>query len=359
MRMVWTIIGLGLTSMAMLTGCGGTADKAKEVPVAGQPYHHAPDGGFRNIPGSPERYATTWDFQKFFWGNIFRSKAVDVPSGHALTPAQAAASWDATTGDKLQWLGHSAFRWQLGATTLLSDPLLTDRASPFSFVGPKRFVPSPLAPEAARADVILLTHNHYDHLDVNTLKRLPNRDTVQVVVPLGVGDVVREAGIAHVTELDWHQSTRIGDVDITLAPAVHFSARWLNDRNRTLWGGFVLRQSGKAYYLSGDTTMNPTLFKDIGQQYGPFDYALVSIGAYEPRSIMIGSHMNPEEAVLAGEQLRGRTLVGHHWGAIRLTTEPAFEPPVRFANAARQAGFADDHIWVMKVGETRALTKQP
>jgi L-ascorbate metabolism protein UlaG (beta-lactamase superfamily) len=316
-----------------------------------------PEGTFANPSGSPQANATWWDFQKFFWSRIVFGGTPQVPPGHVIPAAQAQSQWQATAGDKLQWLGHSAFRMQVGGLTILTDPLLTSRASPFQWAGPKRFVPSPLKPEDARADLILLSHNHYDHLDLETLKALPNKDTVQVIVPLGVAPLVKSAGIAHVTELDWHQSITISNTTVTLLPAVHFSARWTNDRNATLWGGYLIKSGNLAIYQTGDTTYHPTLFKQIGQAYGPIDYALVPIGAYEPRKIMVGSHTTPEEAVHIGQDVSATTLIGHHWGALVLTTEDPFEPPVRFRAAASAAGVPEPRTWLLKVGETRPLIK--
>jgi N-acyl-phosphatidylethanolamine-hydrolysing phospholipase D len=279
---------------------------------------------------------------------------IAVPPGHALSEEEAAAGWEAVRGDKLQWLGHSAFRWQIGGTVMLSDPLLTARASPFVWAGPRRFVRSPLAPEEAEANLLLITHCHYDHLDLRTLMRLPHRQRLHAVVPMGLARLVRSAGIHQVTELDWHESAVIEGIDLTLLPAVHFSARTLWDRNCTLWGGFAVRHGGCHVYLSGDTAWHPTLFEEIGKRHGPFSHGLVPIGAYEPRSIMIEHHATPEEAVAIGQAVGARVLVGHHWGALRLTTEDPFEPPSRFLASARAKRPAEE-VWVMKVGETRAL----
>lgn len=339
---------------------------AMAVPVIAQPkpvpMPHTtsilnPDGTYSNPPGSPRAYATWWDFQKFFWGRIVFGGTPKVPAGFVMTPAQAANGWSSIKGDKLQWFGHSAFRMEISGTTILTDPFLTLRASPFQWAGPKRFAPSPLAPQDAAADLILITHNHYDHLDLETLKNLPNRATVHVIVPLGVGHLIHEAGIPNVTELDWHQTVTFNGLAITLTPSVHFSARWTNDRNRTLWGGYVIRSANLTVYQTGDTAYHPTLFKEIGREYGPMDYALVPIGAYEPRSIMLGSHTTPEEGVQIGQDVSATTILGHHWGAVVLTTEPPFEPPVRFQAAAQASGFTSAHAWLLKIGETRPLAR--
>jgi len=339
----------------MLGACSGS--KVPEGEVRCEASCRREDGRFANPPGSPVRTATRWDFQKFFWGGLLRDSTPEVPPGHALGAAQAALGWQAVAGNKMQWLGHSAFRLEISGTTVLTDPMLTRRASPFSWAGPVRYVPTPLQPEEIRADVILITHNHYDHLDMATLRRLPHKDTVTVVVPLGVGPLVREAGFTDVRELDWHQSLSLGAVEVTLVPAVHFSARWIDDRNATLWGGYVIQQVGGplALWHSGDTTTHPQVFKDIGERYGPLTHGLVGIGAYEPRSIMMGSHTTPEEAVAQGVQTGSRVLVAHHWGTIVLTPEPPFEAPGRFKAAAEAAGYAEENVWVMAVGETRGL----
>lgn len=348
---------LRLFALFALVAVAACANVGSQPQAVTSPSHHNPAGGFRNPEGSLQRQASWWELQKFIWSSLLAGSYNDpiVPQGHGLTEAEAAHGWQTSTGDKLQWLGHSAFRWTLGGTTILSDPLLTDRASPFTWAGPKRYVPSPLAPEQAMADVVLISHNHYDHLDTRTLARLPNKETVTVVVPLGVAPVVRkEAGIPNVVELDWGQTIRVKDVSVTLLPAVHFSSRWLNDRNATLWGGFKVEGNGKNIYVSGDTAYHPTMFKEIGKAYGPFDYGIIAVGAYEPRRIMIASHVTPEEAVMMAKDVRAKTVIGQHWGAIRLTTEDAFEPPERFAKVAKKEGLADGDVWLMKVGETRS-----
>ncbi|HYF36832.1 MAG TPA: MBL fold metallo-hydrolase, partial [Prosthecobacter sp.] len=372
-------------------------------------------------PGGPRGWATRGDFWRFLRGRLLSSdKDVVAPEGHALSAEEAAAGWEAVRGDKLQWLGHSAFRWQLGGTVLLSDPLLTDRASPFRWAGPKRFIASPLGPEEAGCDVVLITHCHYDHLDLRTLRRLGRREfkpgavgsrtgiggrtlpfkprergalgdrtlpfepgehgalgdstlpfelrergalgdrtprwSLRVVVPLGVGRMVRRSGLTDITELDWHEPVTVGDgVTVTLVPAVHFAARTVWDRDWSLWGGYVVRRGDLRVYLSGDTAYHPTLFREMGERYGPLDYGLVPIGAYEPQAIMVEHHATPEEGVAIGRDVQARRLIGHHWGALRLTTEDPFEPPGRFREAARQAGFADEAAVVMRIGETRAL----
>ncbi len=341
----------------VLTACGGKPSPKGEPTCKNSCRYQ--DGTFANPPNSPQRTATRWDFQKFFWNNmLFVEKSPEVPTGHVMDTTKAANQWANTTGDKIQWLGHSAFRYQISGTTILSDPLLTSRASPFQWAGPKRYVPSPLKPQDAQADLILITHNHYDHLDVETLKNLPNKDTVQVFAPLGVAPVIRQTGIKNVTELDWHQSTTFNGLTITLVPAVHFSARWLDDRNQTLWGGYTIRSTGVHpvnIYLSGDTTTHPTVFKQIGERYGPFTHGLVPIGAYEPQSIMVGSHTTPEEAAELGTHTKSNILIPHHWGTLVLTPEPAFEAMPRFQKAVEDQGYKPNQLWQLKVGETRPL----
>lgn len=341
---------------ALLAGCGSMVPQGE---VRCEASCQREDGRFANPPGSPQRTAGRWEFQKFFWGGLLRDKNPTPPAGHVLPKAEAARQWQTQVGNKMQWLGHSAFRMEIGGTTVLTDPLLTRMASPFAWVGPYRYVPSPLAPEDAVADLIVITHNHYDHLDMETLKRLPNKDSVTVVVPLGVAPLVKEAGIAHVVELDWHQSVSVRNLEITLVPAIHFSARWTDDRNATLWGGYVIAErEGKVplkIWLSGDTTVHPQVFQDIGSKYGPFSHGLVGIGAYEPRSIMMGSHTTPEEAAEQGVQTRSQRIVAHHWGTVVLTPEPPFEAPGRFRAAAAGLGYAPENVWVMAVGEVRGL----
>ena len=316
---------------------------------------HGRTGAFRNPPGSPVPGGGFGDWLRFFMRRaVTGGDPVTLPPGHVLPPEAVAAGLRGA-GDRLTWLGHSSFLLRLGPTTLLTDPFLTEYASPFPPLGPRRFAPPGLRPEELPAiDVILLSHNHYDHLDRPTLQRLADRGRITLVTALGVGRYLGDLGFAQVLELDWHQPAAVAGMTVTALPAIHFSKRGLFDRNATLWCGFLIEAAGRRIYFAGDTAYGPA-FEEIGQTYAPVDLGLVPIGAYEPRPLMRGSHATPEEAVAIGRHLQARRLVAMHWGTIRLTDEPPFEPPGRFKAAAESAGYAPDSCLVPAIGATMAL----
>jgi N-acyl-phosphatidylethanolamine-hydrolysing phospholipase D len=351
----------GLTRRALARGLAalplGLAGCTSADPGApGRPYHHTADG-FRNPPGSPERGGDFGDWTSFLFRRLGRgSPDVVLPNGHVLPTAEVHAGIDGQNGaDSLTWLGHASFLIRLDGCTVLTDPFLTDYASPLAPLGPRRFAPPALRPDQLpRVDVLLLSHNHYDHLDLATIEALPGKTQIQVVVPLRLAGYFGERGYPNVQELDWHQQTVVGGLRVTALPAIHFSRRTLFDRNQTLWTGYVIESRRKRLHFAGDTAYGP-VFAELAAGLDPFDLALLPIGAYEPRVLMRGSHTTPEEAVQVGRELRAARLVAMHWGSIVLTEEPPFEPPERFRRAAAAAGYRDDTAWVLRIGETRPI----
>lgn len=340
--------GLGLPLLAL----GG-----RQASAAGElPWHHLPGGGFRNPPGSPVSQASRGDWWSFMYRRLIAGDPpVELPAGHVLGPRATLAGLDEIRGDSITWLGHACFLVRLGGLVLITDPYLGEHASPLPPFGPKRFAPAPLAAaELPRIDVVLLSHNHYDHLDLQSLRTIGQRHRPIMVTGLGVSRYLDRGLFGAVYELDWYQRLDLAGAAITAAPAVHFSKRTFFDRNATLWCGFRIEAAGRSVHFAGDTTMAP-VFAEMGQRLGPAELALVPIGAYEPRALMVGSHCTPEEAVEIGRLLGARTMCGMHWGTIRLTDEPVFEPPVRFRAAMRAAGYGDEAAWVLALGETRAV----
>jgi N-acyl-phosphatidylethanolamine-hydrolysing phospholipase D len=327
---------------------GGAADR---------PSHHT-TAGFRNPPGSgPARGGNLGAWTSFLYRRTFRRAAVAVPEGHVLPGSEAMDGVfnRRSDADRLTWLGHSSFLVRLDGLNILTDPFLTDYASPVPPFGPKRFAPPGLPPaQLPPIDLLLLSHNHYDHLDLRTLEALAGKDRIEVVVPLRLARYFEERGYRRVHELDWHQELALGEITIRALPAIHFSERSPFDRNRTLWTGYAIEGRSKRVYFAGDTAYGP-VFQELGRSGTPFDLALLPIGAYEPRALMRAGHVTPEEAVAIGGELHAKRLVGMHWGAIQLTDEAPFEPPGRFRTAASAAGYDAEDAWVMRVGETRAI----
>lgn len=314
---------------------------------AERPAHHRPGGGFRNPPGSPANRATLRDFLKFLLWDMRRAKLPPLPDDIA---TDAPPNLTAMPEGHVCWLGHAAFALRLGGKLVLTDPYLGDIAGPMG-MGPRRFLPPALrAEELPRLDAIVISHNHYDHIDMKALRAYRYRAETPVVCPLGVGPLMRHAGFADVTELDWWQGWSLDGLTVTALPAVHFSGRGPFDRNKTLWASMALAGDGRKVWFGGDTGYG-AVFREIGERAGPFDLALIGIGAYEPRAIMEPSHATPEEAVAIARDIGAARAVGMHWGSVMLTPEDPFEAPVRFRRAALEQQYGEANAVVMKVGE--------
>ncbi len=319
--------------------------------AADRPDHHRAGGGFRNPPGSPEQSATLGDFLRFILRDMRRAKLPPIPAGHVADQAPDLVN---LAENRIAWLGHACFAFRMAGKLVLTDPYLSRTAGPLGF-GPKRFIASPIAArDLPRLDLIAISHNHYDHIDVNALRAYRWRTETPVICPLGVGQLLRECGYRRVTELDWWQDWQLDGLTVTCLPAVHFSGRGLFDRNRTLWASFAFASTDRKIWFGGDSAPG-AVFSEIGERAGPFDLAIVGIGAYEPRSIMQASHATPEEAIGIARDLRARAALGMHWGTIMLTPEDPFEAADRFRRAALEQQFGEANAWTMPIGGVRAF----
>jgi N-acyl-phosphatidylethanolamine-hydrolysing phospholipase D len=252
------------------------------------------------------------------------------------------------------WVGHATLLVQMGHRTFLTDPIWSDRPSPVSFVGPERFVaPGVRMEDLPPIDFVLVSHNHYDHLDLPSLVALAaRRPETRFFVPLGNGALLREEGIENVHELDWGDTREVGEVTVHCLPAQHWSARGLGDERRALWSSWAVTHAERRFYFGGDTGYFSG-FAAIGAALGPFDLAAVPIGAYEPSAMMRESHLNPEQAVRAALDVGARRMLGMHFGTFDLSDEPIDEPPKRFRAEAALRGHPAGDAWILDVGETR------
>lgn len=327
-------------------GCAGPGG-----PKPGAPAHHL-DGGFRNTNPAFSRPGR-WVRAKFFvtrvWNTTFRQRAADLPvvpnDGRALRESRGEAT--------VTWVGHSTLLVQLDGVNLLTDPNWSGRASPVSFAGPRRLVPPGLRFEdLPPIHLVLISHDHYDHLDVATVERLARVHRPRFLVPLGLKAWFAKLGIHEVDELDWWESRTVGGLALTCVPAQHFSGRTLWGRNRRLWSGWVVAGRDRRLFFAGDTGYYD-VFKEIGRRLGPFDLAAIAIGSYMPRVIMRWTHTTPEEALQIFQDVGGERFVGIHWGTFDLAEEPLDEPPRRVEAEARRLGIAAERIWALRHGETR------
>lgn len=252
------------------------------------------------------------------------------------------------------WIGHSTALVQTQGLNILTDPIWSERASPFSFVGPSRVRPPGVRFEdLPRIDLVLVSHNHYDHMDLPTLHQLWQRDNPVIVTSLGNDTILRGRGIASVA-LDWggRMAPRRG-VEVVVERVHHWGSRWGSDRNRALWSGFTVQlRSGGNIFFAGDTGWGDGSWVREAARRGPFRLAILPIGAYEPRDFMRSNHIDPEEAVRIFETLGAGTGLGVHWGTIQLTFEPIDQPRQRLAALKRARGIAPDRFVAPEAGRT-------
>lgn len=227
------------------------------------------------------------------------------------------------------WIGHSSFLIEWEGLAILTDPVWDNYCSPIPFKSLKRHHEPPISlSDLPRIDLVLISHNHYDHLDVKTVRHLHSfHPEIQWIVPLGLSRWFSSRGIRQVTELDWWKSFQIQEMSITAVPAQHFSGRTLWDLNRTFWNGYVVEMKGKRFYFTGDTGYNPVDFKQIGENWPHMDLSLIPIGTYVPQKFMQPVHCSPREAVEIHADVKSKLSLGMHWKTFRLSGEPMDRPP--------------------------------
>ncbi|MDC1077965.1 MBL fold metallo-hydrolase, partial [Candidatus Pelagibacter sp.] len=302
------------------------------------PYHHLPDGTFRNPEGSPVRANDV----KFSYRTFIKEKKkidITVPKDHVIDKKIVKENLEKLKDDDyIAWIGHATFLIKLGETTIITDPVFSKNAGPLIF-GPKRYVePAIQLKDIPKTDVFLLTHNHYDHQDMSTIRRFPYKDA-KVLLPLKLGKYFKK--YKDVNEMDWYEEIKINDhLKITFLPAVHWSKRSLTDTNKTLWGNFLIQYKNIKILFACDTGYG-NIYKEIGEKYGPIDITMINIGAYDFRPMFDKSiyHTTPEEALNVAQDLKSKKVLGMHWGTFVLSLEPVMEPLIRFKENAQKFGF--------------------
>jgi len=319
------------------------------------PYHHLPDGTFRNPEGSPKRDANIkWSMSK--WYKEKKKIKINIPSDHRIEKNKVLKNFEKFKNDDyVAWIGHATFLIKLGNTTIITDPVFSKNMGPWIF-GPKRFVdPAVNLEELPEINLLLLTHNHYDHLDYKTIKKFPFKES-KVLTPLKLGKYFTKSKFKKVKELDWYDQVQVNNLKITLMPAVHWSKRTLTDTNKTLWGSFLIEYKNKKLFFACDTGYG-NIYKELGKNYGPVDLTFINIGSYDFKPMFEKSiyHTTPEEALNVGKDLKSKKILGMHWGTAVLSFEDPFEPPKRFKKATNAYGYHKDDAIIFKIGEIKKL----
>jgi N-acyl-phosphatidylethanolamine-hydrolysing phospholipase D len=350
---VWRRGLAGWLGVAALAAAGAPA--AAEQPAFG-PAPRDPEGRFLNLAGEIEEAGAAVRLPfglRRIGATLWRRPGVAprIANDGAWLRENARHSVPTAT-----WVGHATLLVQMGGVTFLTDPIWSDVAGPTSWLGaPRRVEPGLDLDALPPIDFVLISHSHYDHLDLPTLERLARRNpATRFLVPLGNAPLLRDAGIESVEELDWGGRARVADVAVHCVPSQHWSQRGVRDARRTLWCAWVVEAPERRFYFMGDSGYFPG-FAAVGSAFGRFDLAAVAIGAYEPAAMMRPHHCDPEEAVQAGRDLRAERVLAIHWGTFDLADEPLDEPPRRFRAAAARAGYAADAAWVLRIGETRGF----
>ncbi|RED52092.1 MBL fold metallo-hydrolase [Aestuariispira insulae] len=343
----------GLAFVALLSGCSSVGTE----PIG--PAHHV-EGGFRNTEiTDPNKtffhFLAMRAFGDTKWAD-HAARAGEVPVTR-LSPEKLDIGPDAPP--QISWLGHSTFLIQVNGINILTDPIFSDRASPFSFSGPERYVPHVIDyAKLPKIDYVVISHNHYDHLDDKAVEVLGDRPVY--LVPLGLADWFADEGVPRerVREFDWWDQAGFDHVTFQAMPSQHWSARGLFDRRTTLWASWLMTFDEKKIWFAGDTGYNDKQFKEIGEKADGIDLALIPIGAYAPRSFMKLYHVNPEEAVKLHRDIGAKKSIGMHWGTFPLTAEGPGDPVDELSRQRGLAGLTPDEFTTMVVGELRILDSQ-
>jgi N-acyl-phosphatidylethanolamine-hydrolysing phospholipase D len=336
-----------LIVLVLLAFSPGVTVHVESAGLESKPGHHL-RRGFRNLDDG-YRYGLGDRAWRFVLGSLAPRQPRGEPA--ALLPNDGADLRANGTHPTVTWVGHSTFLVQLDGVNILTDPQWSDRASPVDFAGPRRLV----APGVAFTDLppihaVVISHDHYDHLDADTVDRLAREHRPRFFVPLGLRAWLGARGITDVVELDWWQAAQFGELTFVCTPAQHSSGRGLTDQYLRLWASWVVLGPTKRFFFAGDTGYDARL-KAIGERFGPFDLAAIPIGGYRAFPTAHPNHVNPEEAVQLYEDVRGRLLVPMHWGTFELNREPFAEPPARLLREALQRGL-EEQVAILSPGQT-------
>jgi len=345
--MLW-IISLLFIAAVTITSAGWMVSKPG---YKGPTSDHFNGTTFENSGNVPSK--SFFDVMKWYLQRD-QGEWVEIPE-QEVTFAEKPAD-NITKGMVITYVNHSTFLIQAAGVNILTDPVWSDRVSPVSFIGPKRFRPPGIKFEdLPKIDVVLISHNHYDHLDLETIKKLDERFRPQFITPLGVGQLLKQSLVRYTSDLDWWES-KIVDSDITVhsVEAQHFSARGLFDRNKTLWSGYVIDTPAGDVYFAGDTGYGE-FFRKIRQKHPTIKVGLIPIGAYQPRWFMKPMHINPEEAIQVHKDVGAQISFGMHYGTFPLADDGMYEPENDFMQALRKPGNIGVNFKLLKEGDSFSI----
>tara|TARA_R110002110_G_scaffold141601_5_gene329541 strand:+ start:3052 stop:4143 length:1092 start_codon:yes stop_codon:yes gene_type:complete len=280
------------------------------------------------------------------WPALIENTPADIPAARVYE------------GIRVTYVNHATVLIQVAGLNILTDPIYSERASPFSFAGPKRIrAPGVKLEDLPPIDVILISHNHYDHLDTETLKNLASQQSTEplVLAGLGVGKLLSEIGLKKTVDMQWDQVEVLEQFEFVFVECRHRSGRGISDQMKTLWGSFVIKTPEGNIYFAGDTGYGPHL-KEHGEQFGPYALSILPIGAYEPRWFMADVHLNPEEAVQAHIDLNSKQSLSIHFGVFQLTYEAVDQPEQDLAAALLKAKIDMEAFWTLLPGEAKSLS---
>jgi L-ascorbate metabolism protein UlaG (beta-lactamase superfamily) len=334
---------LSILTLCVLTGCVSKMDYSKS------PNFNVQTKRFQHPAGDPGDKTPSELFKMM---REFSNRADDRSEKNGFPVAYSDKDTLSAFSESLIWVGQSSILLNHHDLTILTDPHFTNRASPVAFAGPKRVTPIPFEiKDLPVIDVVLISHNHYDHLDRKSVQTLiAHQPSIQFFVPLGLAKTLKSWGASEVTELDWWQAITYKGVEIQPTPVQHWSKRSVLDRNTSLWAGWMVKWRDFSFYFAGDSGYSED-FKETAKRLGSPTLAAIPIGAYEPRDFMKAAHMNPEEAVKTFQDLGAQFAVAIHWGTFKLTTEPMDEPTQRLQQSLTENDISLDRFRALKHGE--------